>query len=245
MGRSNRQISSTDRYHIILRGVNRQDIFLDDYDRKRFIGTMRKYSAELNADIIAFCLMNNHVHILAHIPDPPDLLMKKISSSYVYYFNHRYDRVGHLFQERFRSEPVQSDSYLLTAARYILQNPQKAGICRMQDYLWSSWNYLKERSDFCDPEVLIRIAEGYDRLMEYLVMENEDTCLEAEDRHILTDDEALLKIRKAAGISNPFELLVLPRAQRNDLLRLLKNEEIPVRQLARLTGLDRNIIQRA
>ena len=54
MGRSNRQISSTDRYHIILRGVNRQDIFLDDYDRKRFISTMRKYSAELNADIIGF-----------------------------------------------------------------------------------------------------------------------------------------------------------------------------------------------
>ena len=115
----------------------------------------------------------------------------------------------------------------------------------MQDYLWSSWKYLTDRSDFCDPEILVRIAEGYDNLIQYLLAENEDSCLEAAERHVLTDDEALLRIRTAARINNPFELSALPIRQRNDLLKLLKKEGIPVRQLARLTGLDRNIIQRA
>ena len=77
MGRLNRQISSTDIYHIILRGVNQQDIFLEDSDKNRFLETIKRYCSELNANTIAYCLMNNHVHLLIHVLNSPDLLMKE------------------------------------------------------------------------------------------------------------------------------------------------------------------------
>ena len=245
MGRLNRQISSTDIYHIILRGVNQQDIFLEDSDKNRFLETIKRYCSELNANTIAYCLMNNHVHLLIHVLNSPDLLMKKIASSYVYYFNHKYDRTGHLFQERYKSEPVQSDSYLLTATRYILQNPMKAGICKTQNYPWSSWKYLTKKSEFCDPQLLIDLMDGIDSLIEYILTENNDNCLEVENKHILKEDEALCKIQRITGLSNPLEIAKLSRANRDELLRRIKREGIPVRQLSRLTGIDRNIIQRA
>ena len=245
MGRKNRQISATDRYHIILRGVNKQDIFLDDSDKERFLETLKRYCSELDAKIIVYCLMNNHVHLLAYVPNSPDRLMKKVASSYVYYFNHKYDRTGHLFQERYKSEPVQSDSYLLTAARYILQNPMKAGICKTQNYSWSSWNSLKGGSDFCDPQILIDLAGGINPLIEYFLTENTDSCLEVETSHIIKEDEALRKIQKVTGLSNPLDISKLSKESRNDMLSRIKKEGIPVRQLSRLTGIDRNIIQRA
>ena len=66
--------------------------------------------------------------------------MKRIASSYVYYYNHKYDRVGHLFQERFKSQPVNDFTYFITLLRYIHQNPLKASLVEnIQNYAWSSW----------------------------------------------------------------------------------------------------------
>ena len=244
MARKNRQISETDTYHIILRGVNKQDIFLDDDDKNRFLETLKRYCNELNAKIIVYCLMNNHVHLMVNIPNSPDRLMKKIASSYVYYFNHKYDRTGHLFQERYKSEPILSDAYYMTAARYILQNPLKAGICKTQNYPWSSWKYLTVKSELFDLQLLIDLAGGINPLIEYLLTENSDNCLEIENNHIMKEEEALRKIQTLTGLTNPLDIAKLSKDNRNEILSRIKKESIPVRQISRLTGIDRNIIQR-
>ena len=245
MARKNRQISETDTYHIILRGVNKQDIFLDDSDKIRFLETLFRYCRESGTKIIVYCLMSNHVHLLINVPNSPDQLMKKIASSYVYYFNHKYDRTGHLFQERYKSEPILTDAYLLTAARYILQNPLKAGICKAQDYPWNSWKHLTDGSELFDLQLLIDLAGGINPLIEYFLTENNDNCLEAENNHILKEDEALRRIQAISGLSNPFDISKLSKENRNEMLSRIKKAGVPVRQLSRLTGIDRNIIQRA
>ena len=90
--------------------------------------------------------MGNHFHLLLKVgAEPLEQIMRRICGSYVYWYNRKYERVGNLFQDRFKSEPVEDDAYLLTAVRYIHQNPLKAGIINdISEYKWSSYNdYVK------------------------------------------------------------------------------------------------------
>ena len=140
MPRMARQKSESGYYHIILRGIGRQILFEDTEDHERFLTTLKRYRRELGFEVVAWCLMENHVHLLLRdVHDQIDLIMKKLAGSYAQYFNRKYDRSGHLFQDRYRSEPVPDEAYLLTVIRYIHRNPEKAGICRAQEYRWSSY----------------------------------------------------------------------------------------------------------
>ena len=111
---------------------------------------LKKVKGEDNYDIFAYCLMSNHIHLLLRQgKDNLDRLMKRITVSYVYYFNKKYQRVGHLFQDRYMSEAVEDDAYVLAAARYIHNNPVKAGItASAEDYQWSSYiHYINETGE--------------------------------------------------------------------------------------------------
>ncbi len=142
MARQARKRSSTGIYHVILRGINRQNIFEDDEDRLKLMETIAYYKGISNYELYGYCLMNNHVHLLIKETDESlSGVVKRFSSSYVYWYNKKYDRCGHLFQERFKSETVESDAYFLTVLRYIHQNPVKARMTKEpKAYLWSSYN---------------------------------------------------------------------------------------------------------
>ena len=134
--------SSTGIYHIMIRGINQQNIFSYDDDYKRFLVILAKYHRQSNYEIYAYCLMGNHIHLL--LKEGKESLatsMKRIGTSYVYYYNWQYDRKGHLFQDRYKSEPVEDDAYFLTVLRYIHQNPLKAGLSDdISSYPWSSYS---------------------------------------------------------------------------------------------------------
>ena len=113
----------------MLRGINQQQIFEDEEDNLRFLETLFKYKQQCGYEIYAYCLMGNHVHILLKEgKEDLTLVLKRIAGSYVYWYNWKYHRSGHLFQDRFKSEPVENDIYFLTVIRYIHQNPVKAGV---------------------------------------------------------------------------------------------------------------------
>ena len=158
MARHNRTPSKTGCYHVMLRGNDKMDIFLDDQDRATFLKILDKKNKEVGCDIFAYCLMDNHIHLVIRENmqeeslKPISLLMKKIGISYVYYFNAKYERLGTLFQDRFKSEIIENDRYVLAAVRYTLQNPWKAGIVKkIEDYKWSSVNeYLNGKSIITD-----------------------------------------------------------------------------------------------
>ena len=154
MPRQARKKSNSGIYHIILRGINRQQIFEDSEDYNKFLRVLEECKAISEFDIFAYCLMSNHIHLLLQEnKEPIELVMKRIATRFVYWYNIKYQRLGHLFQDRFKSEPVENDEYFLTVVRYIHQNPVKAGICKKpQDYNYSSYNecFRKEALVYCD-----------------------------------------------------------------------------------------------
>ena len=135
-------------YHVLLRGINRQTIFEDEEDSDKLFKTLGIYKTELNCSIYAYCFMHNHVHLLIHTgKEDAAEFMRKVGAKYVYWYNRKYDRIGGLFQDRYKSEPVENDSYFLTVLRYIHLNPVKAGICKTASgYKESSYNdYMHPR----------------------------------------------------------------------------------------------------
>lgn len=239
------QKSESGYYHIILRGVNRQDIFFDEEDREKMLDTLKRFQQETEIIISAWCLMSNHIHLLVKASEKLDLFVKKIASSYVYYFNRKYDRVGHLFQDRYRSEPVDSDAYLLTVFRYILQNPAKAGIGKTDAYPWNSWKTVEGRETFCDIAQILAIVGDWQTLRDYVLQQNEDQCLEAEGVQAHSEAEALEVALRITGGDNPLNIALQSKEERDEVIAKMKAAGISIRQISRLTGINRNIIQRA
>jgi putative transposase len=143
MPRHARNQSASGVYHIMVRGNERKNIFLCDEDKERFLEVLQRMKENESYVLYAYCLMDNHIHLLiGERKDSVQRLMKRICVSYVYYFNKRYKRIGHLFQDRYRSEAVEDEAYILAAARYIHNNPVEAGIVgNAEDYKWSSYQH--------------------------------------------------------------------------------------------------------
>ncbi len=128
-------------YHVTSRGNERMDIFLDDWDRKKFLGILEDYHDRYGILIHCYILMGSHYHLVLETPQGNLLkVMHGINSGYTGYFNRKYDRVGHLFQGRYKGILVDKDAYLLELSRYVHLNPVKAGIVeRPEQYKWSSY----------------------------------------------------------------------------------------------------------
>ena len=155
MPRSARIMSRTGYMHVIERGIGKQVLFESADDFKFYLDRLKKYCLETGVKVCCYCLMNNHVHLLLHGDlNSLSLTMKKIGVSYSWYYNKKYSHVGHLFQDRYISEPVENEVYFLTVFRYILQNPQKAGICRTSKYSWSSYNIYDNVPEYMDLSVI-------------------------------------------------------------------------------------------
>ena len=132
-------------YHTIIRGIDKQDIFYSEKDRIKFIEIIKDTKEKYNYELYAYCLMDNHVHLVIYDKNEEiSKMMQSIEISYVRYFNQKYERTGHLFQNRFFSKKVEDREYLKMLCRYIHQNPLKAGVAKTEEYKWSSYNkYLK------------------------------------------------------------------------------------------------------
>ena len=253
MPRTERMKSCTGIYHVMLRGINQQNIFVDDEDNERFIATLARYQKESEYELYAYCLMGNHVHLL--MKEGNETLgntMGRIGASYVYWYNWQYGRKGHLFQDRYKSEPVQDDAYFLTVLRYIHQNPLKAGLVKsIDEYKWSSFNeYIKEAEIVNVDYALAMFANNRKTALkgfkEFHMAANDDQCLEITPRKKTVSDK---KIRQFVLEQFNIELASLqnedPKTQIEVLRCLKKLEGSSLRQLSRLTGLTVNKIYRA
>jgi putative transposase len=251
MPRQARKKSMTGIYHVMLRGINKQTIFEDDEDRRRFIYTVLRYKKEYDFDLFAYCLMDNHVHLLLKEKEIAlSDIIKNLSSSYVYWYNTKYDRCGHLFQGRFRSENVETTPYFLKVLRYIHQNPLKAGLARNAfSSKWTSIHeYISPSSPLNTAAVLKLFSKNKDESIilfkEYMNALNQDECLEDIPSSRKTDEQ-LISYMREIGIHNTSMLQQMNKPQRNTILKeLRKLEGVSDRQLSRVTGVSRSIIQR-
>ena len=253
MPRYARNRSETGIYHLMLRGINRQDIFADEEDREKLFETLARYKIKSGYDIYGYCLMSNHIHLLLkEKTEPMSLVIKRISSSYVYWYNWKYERCGHLFQERFKSEAVDSNAYLLTVLRYIHQNPAKAGLIaetNLSNYKWSSYREYISKPLITDIDFVLSIFSDKRRkalalFKEYNSAINDEQCLEYSGKIRFSDDE-VKEMLKRYGVKNINQLHRLGKNETGTIISDLKSVNgVSLRQLARITGISKSTIDR-
>jgi putative transposase len=126
---------------VISRGNARGLVFVDDQDRRTFVELLARAVDRFGLVIYAYCLMSNHYHLVVETPRGNlSAAMRHLNGCYAQYFNRRQARCGHVFQARFRSILVETDSYLLVLCRYVVANPVRAGLCeRLDEWPWSSY----------------------------------------------------------------------------------------------------------
>ncbi len=245
MPRKARRKSESGIYHIILRGINQQQIFEDEEDSQRFLGTLLKYKEQCGYEIYAYCLMGNHVHILLKEgKENLTLVLKRIAGSYVYWYNWKYHRSGHLFQDRIKSEPIEDEAYFLTVIRYIHQNPIKAGISKNIDgYKFSSYNEYINKENLVDIDFCLSIIDK-EQFIEFNNKFNDDVCLDISDNDFrLTDDEALKIIWKICKCNSVSDFQKFDKIKRNYYIEKFYQQGLSIRQISRLTGLSRKVVE--
>ncbi|WP_091541557.1 transposase [Alkaliphilus peptidifermentans] len=244
MPRIAREKSETGIYHIMLRGIDKRDIFLKDADYERFTEYMRISKEKTGFTIYAYCLMTNHVHILLKtgVEEIGDIV-RRITVGYAQYHNIENGRTGHLFQNRFKSEPVNTDSYFLTVLRYIHQNPIKAGMVqRLEDYKWSSYNEYINNNTLIDSTIGLSYFKGTNDFITYMKENNQDKCLEYDPRKRYTDEGLKETISLLVDITNISNLDI---KSRNEILKDIKNATgASNRQLSRVLKIGRGVLDK-
>ena len=232
----------------MLRGINRQDIFEDDEDRLRFMTILCRCKELSDFKLHAFVLMSNHVHLLIETAgESLDMVFRRIGTRYAVWYNRKYQRAGHLFQDRFRSENVETEQYYRTVLRYILQNPMKAGLEKCPgSYRWSSYlAYEKGRSLLTDTQYALEIFGSREKLLEYLTESNDDSVMdEAEHDWRLRDDSAKEIIRRITGCLTITDFQGFDLAEQKEFARKLYMEGLSIRQIARMTGMSKSTVAR-
>ena len=257
MPRHARRKSSSGIYHVILRGANRKEIFHKEEDRIRFLHTLNRYRIETGIRVLAWCLMDNHVHLLLKENDHNlSDLMKRLGISYATYYNWTYGTNGHLFQDRFKSEVVETYGYLGRVVRYIHMNPVKAGLSRKPEkYWWSSCaNYYGlsgSSPDLLDQSLVLGYfppekESAQTKLKQFHELQSDDECLRAWGGRRLTDEQARVEIIEVLdGVHIP-QVKALERKERDPKIRRIKEiEGLSLRQIARILGVSVYMVSRA
>jgi REP element-mobilizing transposase RayT len=249
--------SKTGIYHVIVRGIAQQNIFHDEDDFLRYLEMVDRVKKNCGFKLYSYCLMENHVHLLIYeTQDELALVMKRLGIAYAWWYNWKYNRTGHVFQDRYKSECVEDDTYLLTVIRYIHQNPVKAGMVTKPDqHRWNSCRvyygdneYPKGLIDcsfildmFADQSEKSRLS--FKRFME---VESFDKCLEDCVKLRLSDEDLKKEIETLINGREVFTLRQMDNQERDVILGEIKAiNGTTQRQIARVTGLSASLVCRA
>ncbi len=236
----------------MFRGLNKQNIFSDDKDYIKFEEILATVKKDTDLQIHAYCMMPNHVHLFVREAQKGDIsnIMKRVLSHYAGWYNFKYERTGHLFSNRYKSIPVEDDSYFLTLARYIHQNPVKAQLSEnMESYKYSSYcDYLSNSGGLTDIDFLLdMLDENRGAAIKQFVNFSASECDEQdfEDSLRLKDVAAKAKIIKITGGIKPYEIRNLPKEEKIATIKKIMEEgNIEKKTLARLTGIHRSLLYR-
>lgn len=246
MPRVGRIKSASGYYHVMLRAIDRQTIFKDREDYEKFRALFNSFRTKYKIQLLAWCMIPNHVHLL--IRDPSESIsdfFRVLGTSFVYWYNAKYQRVGHLFQDRFRSEPVEDGTYLLRAIRYIHLNPVHHKICREPDgYKYSSYHYYFHSDSYSADHELFGLITAKD-FYQFHQEKNDDKFLDFDDEIILhlTDEEAKRMLTHAIEPIEISQIKTLPQDQQKNLVQMLRIRGASFHQIYRLTGISIRMIQ--
>lgn len=251
MARERRRKSTSGIYHVMLRGINKQTIFEDEVDRLRFLETIRTVKEKSNLLLYGYCLMDNHVHLLLEEQEESiSKAIQRLSASYVHWYNLKYERTGHLFHGRFRSEPIETIYSFLYVLRYIHQNPVKAGVA--SDALacdWTSMREYTEKNSLVHTDVALSLfstdrEEALHFFTEFMLIEQEDEYTNRMERNMWSDTD-IIKFLTKQGVTNISALQQMEKDKRDAIIREVKLiKGVSIRQISRVTGISKSVIAR-
>jgi putative transposase len=247
MPRRARQVAGSGIYHVMLRGVNRDVIFLEDEDRERFLFALKAAKDASECKALAYCLMDNHVHLVLRSGiEPIGSTVRRFGVRYAGWFNRKYDRVGHLFQDRFKSVPVDEDAHFITLMRYVWNNPVEAGLVEQpEEYRWSSRRFFGGSSSLIDTDELDRLLPD-----DVLAGRTGVVLTPWEDprrrgpRARYSDAQAAGFLEQACGAHTPESFSSLDVETQQRVIHALRTRSVPFAQLAKLTGLSNSALKR-
>jgi putative transposase len=140
-------------YHIITRGNQKQKVFTERADYEKYLTLLTRYKRKYRFRLYCYCLMPNHVHLIVEVGNGFTLnkIFGSLNLSYTLYFNLKYGKVGHLWQDRFKSKIIEKNTYLIECMNYIESNPVRASLSsRINEYPWSSYNLHSNSNDLLD-----------------------------------------------------------------------------------------------
>lgn len=208
-------------HHVMTQGHNKNYIFDKEEDIKYYIKIIYELAYKKNIKIIAYCIMNNHTHMLVNTQNT-DILseyMHLVNTKYGMYYNKKYERVGYVFRDRYKSQGIFNERQLYICIKYIYDNPVKAGICKeAKDYPFSNW--IVVNGDLCD---------------EFSLMET-DYDREQVVKNIINN--ILFKYNVGLDSLKDNDELLL------EIIVILKKENVSLRNIAKETGIGREKVRR-
>ena len=146
MARIRKENITTSFFHIMVQGINKEYIFNSNENINKYMKIMKETKEKTDIMILAYCIMSNHAHILIHEQNIENITkyMHRVNLLYAKYYNKKNNRVGYVFRDRYKTQPIYSEKHLFTSVRYIHNNPVKANICeKANEYKYSCcYNYI-------------------------------------------------------------------------------------------------------
>lgn len=182
MARVCKENINTSFFHIMVQGNNKEYIFNSIQDINQYMKIMKDTKEKIDSTILAYCIMNNHAHMLFYEENIEKLTkyMHRINMMYAKYYNKEHNRVGYVFRDRYKTQPIYSEKHLISCVRYIHNNPVKANICKSpQEYQYSSYNN----------NIFYTGTELEKNIRKNLCLQNENKVLDKEDQFVFMENE--------------------------------------------------------
>ena len=165
-------------FHVMVQGIKKEKIFYNNKCKEKYIYLMKFFKEKQKIDIISFCVMENHVHIIVYTKDINELttFMRKLNTTYAINYNKEEKRVGYVFRNRFECKEINNQDYLTKCIKYVHMNPVKAGIVKLEkEYRYSSYNDYINKRGIVTEELIQKIFNSkYNYLKEFLKIEYDE-----------------------------------------------------------------------
>lgn len=254
MPRTRRNFGTKGLNHCIVRGIDKKDIFFDKQDRQKYLKELVKYKEKYNVKIGTYVLMQNHVHLLVQGEDKSiSDFFHSLLISYSLYFNKKYDRVGHLFENRYKNKMIDDEIYLKNVVKYIHYNPEKAGICRFDKFEWSGyWQLLSDKTWLDKDIILLYYNDDSDEARKILIKEHLEGLNRYYEEYVeyemvsgLTDEQVISIIKDKINdfVSSENKFVLKEKNINNNILKEILNiKGVSINQVNRITGINRRLL---
>ena len=246
MSRLPRKAFETNYYHVIVQGIGKEKIFEQGWMKAEYLNDLALYKNIHGIKVLTYVVMDNHCHMLLYAPDAASLgaYMRRVNTRYAQFYNHMCERVGYVFRDRYKSQAIFDDDYLINCMVYIHNNPVKIGIVtEAADYSYSGLQCYHSRAGLVDlsaaGEIFDADAENVEAIMEERSAQADGNCPEWLDVEEERRSPQEIAARVIAGCGVPAELLKHDKARLKKAAETMLNAGLTRTEIAEAAGVSR------